>query len=282
MMSTCASIDPLVTPYVDGELSEADRSRVDEHLHGCPPCYSRVVAECAVRELVHARKSGLTADRPSANLRSICSELASRRTAVEHVENDRESVHAGLADPRSFSASQRVRAWWGQPWRTRAVPVALTTSLVMLVSGAFLYQATQYSSQLLAAELAADHVKCFTANSLLRTREEPAAAVESSMASTFGWQLHLPIQFSAAGLELVGARRCLYAEGKVAHLMYRDHGRPVSIFMLPNSARPEELVEVLGHQSAIWSSGDRTFVLVTRGSRDEVQQMASFVKAALK
>jgi len=275
-MSTCASIDSLVTPYVDGELSAADRSRVDEHLHRCPPCYSRVVAECAVRELVHARKAGLTGDHASAGLRSICSELASRRGPA------RDAAPAGFAEPRLFSAGQRIRAWWGQPWRTRAVPVALTSSLVLLVSGAFLYQATQYSSQLLAAELAADHVKCFTANSLLRTREEPAAAVESSMASTFGWQLHLPVQFSSAGLELVGARRCLYAEGKIAHLMYRDHGRPVSIFMLPNSARPEELVEVLGHQSAIWSSGDRTFVLVTRGSRDEVQQMASFVKAALK
>jgi hypothetical protein len=52
--------------------------------------------------------------------------------------------------------------------------------------------------------------------------------------------------------------------------------------MLPKRMRPEELVAVLGHEAAIWSSGDRTFVLVTRGSRAEVERMASLVKAALQ
>jgi anti-sigma factor RsiW len=44
-MSKCTSIDPLVTPYVDGELPAAERTLVDEHLHRCPPCLSRVAAE---------------------------------------------------------------------------------------------------------------------------------------------------------------------------------------------------------------------------------------------
>jgi hypothetical protein len=161
-------------------------------------------------------------------------------------------------------------------------PAAMTAGLVLLVGGGFLYQATRYSARLLAAELTADHVKCFTANSLLGT-DDDRAAVESSMMSAFGWRVHLPEQLDASGYDLIGSRQCLYAEGRVAHLMYRDdRGRPVSIFMLPRRARPEELVEVLGHEAAIWSNGERTFVLVTRGSRAEVQRMASFVKAALQ
>ncbi len=111
--------------------------------------------------------------------------------------------------------------------RVGIVPLALTASLVLLVAGAFLYQATHHSSRVLAAELAADHVKCFAANSLLGTHDAPAA-VERSMMSAFGWQLHLPEQFDASGLELVGSRRCLYGEGKVAHLMYRDR-RPARL-----------------------------------------------------
>ena len=43
-----------------------------------------------------------------------------------------------------------------------------------------------------------------------------------------------------------------------------------------------ELVEILGHEGATWSSGDRRFVLIARGSRDEVAHMASFVKGALQ
>jgi anti-sigma factor RsiW len=273
MMSKCTSIDPLVTPYVDGELPAAQRTLVDEHLHRCPPCHSRVAAESAVRNLMRARKPGLTALRASVSLHAECSGLASGKGDPSAAR-----LRPGVA-PASRAGA--IRAWWNAPWQLRVVPLALTASLVLLVGGAFLYLATQYSARLLAAELCADHMTCFAANNVLRTHEAPAA-VESSMLSAFGWPLHLPQEFVASGLELVGARRCLYGEGKVAHLMYRDQGRPVSIYMLPKSVRPEELVEVLGHEVAIWSSGDRTFVLITRGSRSEVARMASFVKGALQ
>ena len=58
-MRSCESIDPLVTPYVDRELPDDDRQAVDLHLRACPPCYSRVVAEQAVRDLLHARQPEL-------------------------------------------------------------------------------------------------------------------------------------------------------------------------------------------------------------------------------
>jgi len=265
-MSECTSIDPLVTPYVDGELSGPDRARVDDHMRRCAPCYSRIAAEGAVRDLVRERRSALTMERASASLRLACSGLAGR---------------SDLKTAGSSAAAEQIAGRsWLPSWRSLA-PIALAASLVLLVAGAFLYQATLHSSRVLAAELTADHLKCFTANSILGTHDRPAA-VESSMLSAFGWQLHLPAEFDASGYELVGARRCLYGEGKIAHLMYRDEGRPVSIFMLPSSVREEELVEVLGHEAAIWSSGDRTFVLVTRGSRAEVEKMATFVKAALQ
>jgi anti-sigma factor RsiW len=272
-MSTCTSIDPLVTQYVDGELSPDARTIVDEHLRHCPPCHSRVAAESAARDLVHSRKPDLTAERAPAALRARCSAAASRGSVAPP---------QGASPPGARSAAGR-RGWLPRTVsRMGLAPFALAASLVALVGAAFLYQATHYSARLLAAELAADHMKCFAASSLLGTHDEPAA-VESSMMSAFGWRLHLPEQFDASGYQLVGSRRCLYAEGRVAHLMYRDdRGRPVSIFMLPKRTRPEELVEALGHEAAIWSSGDRTFVLVARGSRADVQRMASFVKAALQ
>ena len=272
MMSKCMSIDLLVTPYVDGELPAAERTLVDEHLHRCPPCQSRVVAESAVRNLMRARKPDLTAARASASLHAQCSGLAT---------GGGEPSAARLQAVAPSAPARAIRAWWSAPWHVRVVPLALTASLVLLVGGAFLYLATQYSARLLAAELCADHMTCFAANNVLRTHEAPAV-VESSMLSAFGWDLHLPQQFESSGLELVGGRRCLYGEGKVAHLMYRLQGRPVSIYMLPKSVRPEELVEVLGHEVAIWSSGDRTFALITRGSREEVARMASLVKGALQ
>jgi len=63
--------------------------------------------------------------------------------------------------------------------------------------------------------------------------------------------------------------------------MYRHQGQPVSLFMLPHTARAEELVEVFGHEAAIWCANNRTFVLVASEPRTEVERMASFVRSAL-
>jgi anti-sigma factor RsiW len=85
-----------------------------------------------------------------------------------------------------------------------------------------------------------------------------------------------------AGLELVGARPCLYAGGKVAHIMYNLHGQPVSLFMLPRTERPSEVVEVMGHEAAIWCVNGRTFVLIAREPKREVERIASLVRASLR
>jgi anti-sigma factor RsiW len=254
-MPKCTSIDPLVTPYVDGEIAPGDRQLIDEHLRACPPCHARVVAEQAVRALIHAKKSILSADRASDTLRARCARA-------------RLAAHSG----------SRVAA---RNWRSRSAPLVMAASLVLIVAGAFVYQLTDRSSQVLAAELTADHLKCFGLNSILGTHDEPAA-VERSLASRFGWHVHLPEAVERAGLKLVGARPCLYGEGRAAHIMYRHNGEPISIFMLPRKTRPEEVVAVMGHEAVIWSAGDRTFVLISREPHAEVARVASFVQGTLR
>ena len=106
----------------------------------------------------------------------------------------------------------------------------------MVVGGAFLYGVTDRSNRIMAAELVADHVKCFGLNRVLSTQQQ-ASIVEGAMASSFGWQMRLPERPQQIGLELVGARPCLYGEGRVAHIMYRHNGHPVSVFMLPRTVR---------------------------------------------
>jgi hypothetical protein len=161
------------------------------------------------------------------------------------------------------------------------MPFALAASLVLVVGGAFLYELTERSAGVLAAELTADHVKCFRVlNNVFDTRND-RAAVESAMESRFNWHVRLPDHAESAGLELVGARPCLYGEGLVAHIMYRHRGSPVSLFMLPQRARRKEVIEIMGHRAAIWSVDGRTFVLVAREAPAEVERMRSFVQAGL-
>jgi len=265
-MNSCHSIDSLLTPFIDGELADAERRAVEDHLRRCAPCHSREAAERAVRGLIHARKDAFVAPRAPDALRAKCAEFARLTPRVPALE------------PRAVDGARGVSR--AATWRTRFAPYALAASLVVVVGGAFLYQATDKSARLLAAELTADHVKCFAMNRALGTHQE-VAAVESSLASSFGWRAHLPEDPASAGLELVGSRPCLYGEGKIAHIMYRHHGNPVSLFMLPNTARTQELVEVLGHEAKIWCVGNRTFVLLSRQSKREIEQLATFVQAGL-
>src|SRR6476620_8434324 len=240
-MPNCQTIDPLVTPYVDGQLNDADRRVVDDHLRRCSPCHSRINAERAVRDLLQTRRDELTYPCAPASLRERCRGIAA--------DGKRPLARAG-------GTAWRAAANIALPGRTRFAPLALAASLVLIVGVAFLYQLTAASSKVLAAELTADHVKCFTLNDVLHTHQQ-AGAVESYMLSGFGWLMQLPSGAANESLELVGSRPCLYGEGKIAHIMYRHHGQPVSLFMLPRSARAEQTLEVLGHQCAIWSVDDR-------------------------
>jgi anti-sigma factor RsiW len=248
-MIDCQTLDPLVTPYVDGELDAARRDAVEAHLRRCAPCHSRVAAEQSVREVIRARRDALTKTGAPPALRARCA---------------------------AMTRTPPVRAW-----RARAIPFALAATLTLVVGGTSLYEVTDRSATVMAAELTADHIKCFGVNRLLDTHDS-AATVERSIGSTFGLRVALPDHPQQAGLELVGERPCLYGEGRVAHIMYRHNGHPVSLFMLPKTTRPDSLVEVMGHEAAIWSSGDRTFVLIAREPRGEVEQMAEFVHATLR
>ena len=269
-MSDCQSIDPLITPYVDGDIDQASRARIDDHVRRCPPCHSRVSAERAVRELVQSRRTEMSAKAAPDTLRARCSALADGRSAEASRSVD--SRFAG------------ARALLGARGFSRAIkPLAIAATVVLAAGGVFVYEMTDRSTRLLAAELTADHVKCFgVMNSLLGTNSN-AAAVEQVMSDVFGWQMHVPEQ-GGGELELVGARPCLYARGKAAHLMYRHHGQPLSLFMLPQLARPgkpSETLDVMGHEAAVWSRDGRTFVLIGEEPGPELERVASVVNASL-
>jgi anti-sigma factor RsiW len=275
-MPDCQHIDQLVTPYVDRELPEADRRLVDEHLRLCAPCHSRVAAEEVMRHLLRTGQPVLHKTVAPPSLHAKCAEIAAglkTRGGLAAV-----TVAASGKEGQAYTP---VRQTAHRSWTARLAPLAMAASLVTVVGGAFLYQATERSARVMAAELAADHVKCFAMNAALGTREIPSS-VESTMLSSFDWPMHLPSDPSRAGLELVGARPCLYGEGKIAHIMYRHEGRPVSLFMLPNTERAEGFVKVFGHQAAIWCVKNRTFVLVSREPRGDVERLASFVQSSLR
>src|SRR5712691_7386306 len=51
---TCHELDRLVTLFVDGECSDAERTAVIAHLRHCHECRTRVEAESTAKEVLHA------------------------------------------------------------------------------------------------------------------------------------------------------------------------------------------------------------------------------------
>lgn len=263
-MPECSHIDALVTPFVDGALPEGERQTVTRHITVCPACQAKVAVERSIRALMQARRCDLAPPAP-AELKARCSALrGARAAAVAVFPPDRAAIRVAV-----LSA-----------WRARLAPYALAATLLLAVTGAFIYQATRSSSRVLAAELALDHEKCFRLNALLGTQHTPET-VEAAMADGFEWHMRLPDTTGSQDVSLVGSRPCLYGEGKTAHIMYRHNGRPVSLFMLPRTSRADELVTILGHQARIWSVGDRTFVLVSDESAPEMERMTALVRTTL-
>ena len=159
---------------------------------------------------------------------------------------------------------------------------------MLVVSGTLFFVGN--SVELLAAQLAVDHVKCFQ---FAPDRAGGAPPVEplteaKNWETKYGWPLKVPASAAAEDLQLIGVRRCLSTAGRVAHMMYRWHGQPLSVFVVNSRVRPregqsteiEDVVSKMGENTVIWSRGDRTYAVVARGPSPDLQQVARYVRRA--
>ena len=258
-MDDCRRTAERLTRYVDGALPPAERGEVERHLEGCSGCRWHAGAEHGARTVLRSRAVLLRGAPLPPGLRTRW-EAAAR---------------AG-GSPRS-----------GLLWSRRLVPVALVTLLIVFTGTALLSLATSRSDGLLAAQLTADHVKCFGVFVSPDAPSAEASMIERILAEAYGFDVHVPPSSEEAGLELVGARRCLYVDGHVPHLLYRVGGQDVSLFVLDGVVRQEATITALGHHSSIWSEGASTFVLVAPSGGDglgagELARVVGYVRRELQ
>jgi anti-sigma factor RsiW len=254
-MSRCRDLEPLLTPYVDGEAGSADRATVDEHLDRCPPCREGVTGERAARDVLAARRTELRA--------SASEQLKKRCAACLTV-----SAPAGAASARRWTP------------RRSLLPLSMAATLILAVAGALFFGLTN-SVEALAAQLAVDHVKCFQFAPDPSGRVD-ALALGQQWTSTRGWHLKVPDSSPAEHLELLTVRRCASTEGLTAHVMYRWKGAPLSVYVLnnnePRAPARGRFVEKLGQDAVIWSERGRTYAVVARAPRAELEPVVQHVR----
>ncbi len=244
-MANCRDIDPLVTPFVDGEAAPDDEAAVAAHLEACAGCRDRVRAEQAARRAVRSRAATLVERAPEA-LRSRCAAAS----------------HAAVARP--------------SPWRMRT-GLSLAAVLVLAVAAVAAYGLVGRTSTVLAAQLTLDHLKCFSFFEASAGPGDPAR-LEARLHQAYGWRLSIPPDSADGRLKLVGARRCITADGGIAHILYRYEGHPISLFVLPSTERPAGRVALFGYRARVWSRGGATYVMIAGQPAPDEERVAAYLQ----
>jgi anti-sigma factor RsiW len=257
-MANCREIEAQLAAYVDGQIGAAGRDAVEAHLERCPPCRAQAATERAAREILCARRG---------DLRGCAPESLKRRCAAQR---------AGVA-PRGLLS------------RRTFVPLSLAATLV-LAAGLFVLFGWGTSVETYAAQLAVDHLKCFQFPP--GSGMADAAVLGSSWQASNGWPLKVAASAPRENLELLGVRRCGSTRGRVAHILYKWRGHPLSVYVLngtvegvPQAAdvgHAHETVDRFGEEAIVWADRGRTYAVVAEQRVPDLQRVAAYVRTAVE
>lgn len=247
----CEHVEEKLAQFVDGEhLPEA--AVITEHLAHCHACSESARAQTVARTVLRARARDLAPIAPPG--------LRTR-------------LVANLPQDLTTSRPQDLH------WSGRLSAFAAAAMFVLTVGAVLLPVTTIRSTALLAAQLALDHLKCFTIEGDADGAPISKAQAEAALTKDYGLSVSVPASRPDDHLELMAVRRCLYGDGRAAHLMYRLNGEPVSLFVIPGLSRPAADLSLFGHDEVVWTEGDRTYMLVASGGlRDDLALIAPYLR----
>jgi len=259
---TCRDVEAQLPSYVDGTPTENTQA-IAAHLETCDDCRASWHAQTVARTVLQARAAQLSPIAPP-GLRTRL------RSSMEEERASTFAKSAGRATP-------------SLAWSGRLTAFAAAAMVVLTLGAVLLPVVTIRSTAVLAAQLALDHLKCFTIEGDADGEAITSAAAETTLKDEFDLSVSVPPSLPSEKLELMAVRRCLYGDGRAAHLMYRLNGEPVSLFVLPGLTRPAGELSLFGHDQLVWANGDRTYMLVARGgTREELSRVASYLRNEAK
>jgi len=244
----CREVEEKLASYVDG-AANGNAAAIAAHLATCDACRQLAHAQSVARTVLKARAAQLSPIAPPGLRTRIIANTANQ-------------------------PQEPILAWTG-----RLTAFAAAAMFVLTLGAVLLPVATLRSTTLLAAQLALDHLKCFTIEGDADGAPIAKQQAEATLKQDFDLIVKVPASLAAEKLELMAVRRCLYGDGRAAHLMYRLDGEPVSLFIVPGVSRPAAELSLFGHEQVVWTQGDRTYMLVARGGAgDGLARVASYLR----
>ncbi len=257
----CAQVEEQLPRYVDGEHVDT-ATAIAAHIETCEACRASAYAQRVARSVLRARATELAPVAPP----------GLRTRLIANLPQD-------LKTPRPQDLKTLPLFGW-----TGRLSAFAAAAMVMLTLGAVLLPiATVRSTAVLAAQLALDHLKCFTIDGDADGQPIASADAEATLLRDFDFSVTVPASLPSERLDLLAVRRCLYGDGRAAHLLYRVNGEPVSLFILPGLTRPAAELSLFGHDEVVWTQGDRTYMLVARGGlASDLARVASYLRTEAK
>ena len=249
----CDEVRPRLEAYVDGELAEAERVQLRDHLADCPECGPEATALEHLRDGI--RQSAPVYRAPEA-LRSEI-RFALRRQAATSARGARPAPG----------------------WLAYAASILLA---VAVGSGGTLLITGERQEDAVANELIDSHLRSLLGNHLTDVASSDQHTVKPWFAGRS--ELSPPaVDLAGEGFPLVGGRLDLITGKPIPALVYRRREHVVNVFVLPASRG--DLAKTLtrrGYSLRHWDEGDLGFWAVTDAAPSELAEFERVFRDATK
>jgi anti-sigma factor RsiW len=247
----CEEVRPLLDAYLDGEVAEAERTLVRDHIEDCAECGPEAAALERFRDGI--RRAAPVYRAPQALRSSV-------RSAVRR--------EAAAARPAAMRASG---------WLAYAASILLA---VAVGSGGTFLLTGERQENTVANEVIDSHLRSLLGDHLT----DVASSDKHTVKPWFAGRTDLSppgVDLATEGFPLIGGRLDLIQGKPVPALVYRAGKHIINVFVLP--ARPGDLGETLprrGYTLRHWKEDDIGYWAVSDASPDEFEKFEHAFRAA--
>jgi mycothiol system anti-sigma-R factor len=249
----CDEIRPRLDAYIDGELAEAERAQLREHLADCPDCGPEATA-----------------------LERLRDDIRQAAPVYRAPEALRSRIRFALRREAAANASGAVPA---PGWLAYAASILLA---VAVGSGGTLLITGERQENVVANELVDSHLRSLLGNHLTDVPSSDQHTVKPWFEGRS--DVSPPaVDLAGDGFPLVGGRLDLIAGKPIPALVYRRHAHVINLFVLPASRR--DLATTLtrnGYTLLHWDEGDLGLWAVSDAAPSELDGFERAFRAATK
>ena len=261
----------LIEGYLDEELEPGIKSRVEEHLAGCPSCsetYAKIREQQGnIRSMApyYAAPAQLQQSVREALRQAAAQETAAQETAAR--ETAARETAAGETAARETAAPDRNVPW---RWLAIAASLFLAVSLAWNISQ---LRPRAPGPELMAQNIVSSHVRSLIGTHLLDVVSTDRHTVKPWFAGKLDFSPDVK-DLASQGFPLIGGRIEYLSDRAVAALVFRRRQHVINLFTWPSASSDakESRFARNGYNVLEWSDGSMTYWAVSDVASAEVRQ----------